>query len=361
MEVQSDYVLSALGCIEEGLLHYELRHIMVRRGRAAVQLSTATEHLIREKLRLLNHPDPDVRIPYAELAQLLVPSHLRQEEAKSLTRYRRKRNEAVHSATQIEENELSEFEGSTRKILRLLQRFLTQELLIDPLYELDSCFVQLLRGEKLDFHDKADLRSRAALDSVLVDRDADEGVELANDGFDFAVRAVASGVGLPADCGTTDEVLRVMKEQGRDNEAWCSIHDEYMNLEPGDFQKDRASFSDIIEVEEYVRLLREVVVDLLSRAHRLDWEERIRRNWPDIVALVNDRSPSSVVILPRSALDVTVMGSCVGWVKVVDRPPGLRFMLQAVEAAIRSEVPRLPREFSLVVGPIISRRTVRTI
>ena len=215
-------------------------------------------------------------------------------------------------------------------------------------------------GEQLDFHDRADLRSKAAIDSVLVDHDVEEAVELANDGFDLALRAVACGIGLPGDSGTTDDVLSVMLEQGQDNEAYCFIHDEYTNLKPGDVQKDYASFSDISEVEEYVRLVREVVVDLLSRAHRLDWEQRIRSSWPEIIALVNARSPSSAVILPSSAQDVSVMGTELGWVKVVDRS-GLRYHLQVVESAIRSEVPGVPREFTVRGGSIVSSGTVTRI
>ena len=358
MEVQSRYVLSALDCIRVGLLHYELRDKMVRRGRAAVQLSTATEHLVREKLRSLKHPDPDVRIPYGDLVGLLVPSrHVRPHEAKSLTRYRRMRNEVVHSAVHIERNQLSDFEGSTQEVLHFLQRFLTQELHIDPLDELDSCFAEVLRGEQLDFHDRADLRSKAAVDSVLMDHEVEEGVELANEGFDLAIRAVACGVGLPADSGTTDDVLSLMLEQGRNNEAWCSIRDEYTNLEPGDFQRYYNSFPDISEAEEYVRLVREVVIDLLNRARRPKWERPIRDYWPDVVALVGARSPGTAETIPENPADVTFTGTHVRLGSFLgNRDPD--YHVQLVTAALRLAVPHLPRDFTVGFGPRVTRRTV---
>ncbi len=357
MEVQSSYVLSALDCIRVGLLHYELRDRMISRAPAAVQLSTATEHLLREKLRLLDHPRHDGWIIYSELAETLTPGYVRWHEARALKSYRKLRNRAVHNATQIERKDLAGFERSTSEILGFIERFVREELQIDLVGELESPFVQMLRCEALDFHDKADLRSRAAIDLATVEQDIEDSIELANEAFDLAIRAVACGVGLPADRGTTDEVLRIMQEQGRDNEAWCSIHDEYVNLEPGDFQKDYASFSDIMEVEEYVRLLREVVVDLLSRARRPVWQRRIRDSWPHVMALVEARSPATAAMFPEDPQDVSVTGTRVGVASFVG-PADPEAHRQLLMAALRHEIQDLPREFKLALPPRIMRRTI---
>ena len=83
MEVQSRYVLSALDCIRVGLLHYELRDRMVGRGRAAVQLSTATAHLLREKLRLLECSRHNARLGYPVLVGMLEPDYVGPPEAAS--------------------------------------------------------------------------------------------------------------------------------------------------------------------------------------------------------------------------------------------------------------------------------------
>jgi hypothetical protein len=329
---------------------------MVSRGRATVQLSTATEHLLREKLRLLEHPDHDGWISYPALVEMLTPSHVRPREAESLKCYRKLRNAAVHDAAQIERSQLADFEGSTVEILRFLERFLRQELQIDPLDELDSCFVQMLRGETLDLHDKADLRSKLAVDFVIVEHDIEEAVELANEAFDLAVRAVACGIGLPAESGTTDDVMDLMRQQGQNNEAYYIVHDEYKDLKPGHFQEHYASFSDLSKVEEHVKLVREVVIDLLNRAHRPRWEARVRGSWPHVLALVAAKSPETPKMISEDPEDVKVTGTHV-WLGYYTSTSGRELHEQAVRAALQRAVPELPREFTVAFSGLFTACT----
>ena len=357
MEVQSRYVLSALDCIREGLLHYELRDRKASRGRAAVQLSTATEHLLREKLRLLEDPRHDGRIRYGDLVKMLMPAYVQPQEARALKSYRKLRDRCVHDAAQIERRELADFERSSVEVMQFVERFLRQELQIDPADEFDSCFVQMLRGEALDFHDKADLRSKAAANSVLVEHDVEEGVELANQAFDIAVRAVACGIGLPAASAPMDEVVDLMRQQGQNNEAYYFVHDEYHDLEPGAFRDHYDKFANTSEVEEYVRAAREAVIDLMQRAHRPRWESRVRESWPQVVALLRAVSPDTCERIPEDPEEVKVTGTKVG-LGSYSGHSGPEPYRQLVTAAIRREVPELPREFTVGFGPSMTSRTV---
>ena len=356
MEVQSTYVLSALDCIRVGLLHYELRDKKVSRGRAAVQLSTATEHLLREKLRLLECSRHNARLGYPVLVGMLEPDYVGPDEAASLKRYRKLRNAAVHHAAVIERNELSDFEDSTVEILRFLERFLRREIQIDPADEFDSCFVQMLRGEALDFHDKADLRSKAAANSVLVEHDVEEGVELANEAFDIAVRAVACGIGLPAASAPMDEVVDLMRQQGQNNEAYYFVHDEYHDLEPGAFRDHYDKFANTSEVEEYVRAAREAVIDLMQRAHRPRWESHVRDSWPYILEQVRAVSRDTCERIPEDPEGVQVIGTRVR-IEFEYRSSEPEPYLELVTAVVRRELPELPRVFEVVFSPGVVRRS----
>lgn len=306
MEVQSRYVLSALDCIRVGLLHYELRDRMRSRARAAVQLSTATEHVLREKLRLLGDSRYDGWITYSELVRMLTPGYVRPQEARALKSYRKLRDRCVHDAAEIERKELTDFERSTAAILRFVERFVREELEIHLREELHSPFILMLQGEELDLHDKADLRSKAALAMVTADDDVEAAAELANEAFELGVGGVACGLGLPAASCPIEEIVDFLQER---EEGCYFVRDELQNLEPHAFREHYANFSRVSEVEQYVRDAREAVLDLMERSHRPRWEPLVRERWPQVVELLRAVSPNTCQKIPEDPDDIRVTGT----------------------------------------------------
>ena len=213
----------------------------------------------------------------------------------------------------------------------------------------------MLHGEALDLHDKADLGSKAALDFLIVEHDVEEAVEIANESFDLAIRAVACGIGLPAESCTTDEVLELMVETWPEHEAYYIIHDEYTDLSPGDFQEGWASFSDVRQVEEYVRLAREVVIHLLDRGHRPRWESLVRESWPQVVALLRAVSPDTCERIHEDPQEVSVTGT-----RILLHYTGSPEHGEVVTEAVRREIPELPREikvrFTVRIGGRVYKR-----
>ena len=351
VQVRTDYALKALDLIRVGVVHLELRERLPSRELAAEQLSRATEFLLKEKLTDLGRMHPGDRISYPALVRRLAP-YLRPDEERALLAFRTPRDGVIHDPVQLRAGDMKEFEAFFPDICRFLLRFLSEELHMDLSDELDSPFLLALRGAELDLHDKALLRSKAALEVILVEHDVEDGVGLANEAVDLAIRAVAEGLGVAVQGIEMDEVVEILAQQERGSEAYYFYGNEMHYFQPGDFQAYYADFSEIEEAERYVRLVRDVVDGLLDRARRPRWEARIRDRWPQVVALLRDRSPKTAEMIPLDALSVEVSGIHVAIRGVVERS-GLEYHCEAIMAGIRREVPELPREFTARFGVIM--------